>query len=60
MPTLWNFQLHRGPIKVIYDRADSVAAQLTPTDVDWDFLLDTRLLHLTGTRPRFRLAVPWW
>jgi 2-dehydro-3-deoxygluconokinase len=35
-------------ISVIYDRADSAAARMTPTDVDWDYLLDTRVLHLTG------------
>lgn len=39
------------PIQVIYDRADSVAANLTPADIDWEFLLDTRLLHLTGITP---------
>lgn len=39
------------PIKVIYDRADSVAANLAPADIDWDCLLDTRLLHLTGITP---------
>lgn len=37
--------------QVIYDRADSVAARLTPADMDWDYLLDTRLLHLTGITP---------
>ena len=37
--------------QVIYDRANSAAAQLTPDDMDWDFLLDTRLLHLTGITP---------
>jgi 2-dehydro-3-deoxygluconokinase len=35
-------------IQVIYDRADSAAARMTPDDVDWDYLLDTRILHLTG------------
>jgi 2-dehydro-3-deoxygluconokinase len=35
-------------IQVIYDRADSAAARLTPNDVDWAYLLDTRVLHLTG------------
>jgi 2-dehydro-3-deoxygluconokinase len=39
------------PIQVIYDRAGSCAAQLTPADVDWDALLDTQLLHLTGITP---------
>jgi 2-dehydro-3-deoxygluconokinase len=35
-------------IQVIYDRADSAAARMAPADVDWDYLLDTRILHLTG------------
>jgi 2-dehydro-3-deoxygluconokinase len=39
------------PIQVIYDRADSCAAHLTATDPDWDYLLDTRLLHITGITP---------
>ena len=36
------------PIQVIYDRADSAAARMTVEDVDWAYLLDTRVLHLTG------------
>lgn len=36
------------PIQVIYDRANSAAARMTPDDVDWDYVLDTRILHLTG------------
>lgn len=36
---------------VIYDRADSAQAHMTPDNVDWDALLDTRLLHLTGITP---------
>lgn len=39
------------PIQVIYDRADSAAARMNPDDVDWDYLLDTRVLHLTGITP---------
>lgn len=39
------------PTQVIYDRADSCAARLTPDGVAWDSLLDTRLLHLTGITP---------
>lgn len=34
--------------QVIYDRADSAAARLTPEQLDWGGLLDARLLHLTG------------
>ncbi len=37
--------------QVIYDRADSCAARLSPARVHWDQLLDTRLLHLTGITP---------
>lgn len=37
--------------QVIYDRANSVAANLTPEDIPWGHLLDTRLLHLTGITP---------
>jgi 2-dehydro-3-deoxygluconokinase len=35
-------------IQVIYDRADSAAAGMAPADIDWAYLLDTRVLHLTG------------
>jgi 2-dehydro-3-deoxygluconokinase len=34
--------------QVIYDRANSAAANMTIADVDWGYLLDTRVLHLTG------------
>jgi len=34
--------------QVIYDRADSAASHMTANDVDWDYLLDTKVLHLTG------------
>jgi 2-dehydro-3-deoxygluconokinase len=37
--------------QVIYDRADSCAARLTPAEVQWETLLNTRLLHLTGITP---------
>ena len=39
------------PIQVIYDRADACAARLRPEQVPWEYLLDTRLLHLTGITP---------
>lgn len=35
-------------IQVIYDRANSAAARMTVDGVDWDYLLNTRILHLTG------------
>lgn len=38
-------------IEVVYDRADSAAATMTSADLDWDALLDTRMLHLTGITP---------
>jgi 2-dehydro-3-deoxygluconokinase len=34
--------------QVIYDRADSAASHMTTADIDWGYLLDTRVLHLTG------------
>lgn len=37
--------------QVIYDRADSCAARMTPEQVHWEHLLNTRLLHLTGITP---------
>jgi 2-dehydro-3-deoxygluconokinase len=33
---------------VIYDRKDSCFANMTVDEIDWDYLLDTRLLHLSG------------
>ena len=38
-------------IQVTYDRANSCMSQLTPDELDWDSLLNTRLLHLTGITP---------
>lgn len=37
--------------QVIYDRADSCAARMTPAQVHWEYLLNTRLIHLTGITP---------
>lgn len=39
------------PIQVIYDRVDSCASRLGPEQVDWDYLLNSRLVHLTGITP---------
>jgi 2-dehydro-3-deoxygluconokinase len=36
---------------VIYDRENSSVTQLSSEEVDWDYLLDTRILHLTGITP---------
>jgi 2-dehydro-3-deoxygluconokinase len=38
-------------IQVTYDRAHSCTTELQMDDIDWDVLLDTRLLHLTGITP---------
>ena len=35
-------------IQVVYDRADSCAARLTPDALDWDYLLSARILHVSG------------
>lgn len=37
--------------QVYYDRADSCAARLAADQINWDFVLDTRLLHQTGITP---------
>lgn len=34
--------------QVYYDRANSCFAQLTAADIDWDYLTDARILHLSG------------
>lgn len=36
---------------VVYDRAHSAAATTGPDDLDWSYLLDTRIVHLTGITP---------
>ncbi len=38
-------------IQVTYDRAYSDITRLQPDEIDWDDLLDTRILHLTGITP---------
>jgi 2-dehydro-3-deoxygluconokinase len=38
-------------IQVTYDRAHSCAAELQRNEIDWDLLLNSRLLHLTGITP---------
>jgi len=39
------------PIRVVYDRADSATANMTVSDLDWTYLLNTKRLHLTGITP---------
>jgi 2-dehydro-3-deoxygluconokinase len=43
-------EVPRG-IQVTYDRANSCATQIQVDEVNWDLLLDTRILHLTGITP---------
>lgn len=37
--------------EVYYDRADSAAAQVGPSDLPWNVLLDTSLIHVSGITP---------
>ena len=39
------------PVQGIYDRADSCASNLEADRVDWDHLMNSRILHLTGITP---------
>ena len=34
--------------QVYYDRKDTCFANMTRDDIDWEYLLDTRLLHISG------------
>ncbi|KAA3659995.1 MAG: sugar kinase, partial [Chloroflexi bacterium] len=34
--------------QVYFDRANTAFTNLTVDDIDWDYLLDTRLLHISG------------
>ena len=36
------------PVRIHYDRKDSCLALLRPDEVDWNFLLDTRHVHMSG------------
>jgi 2-dehydro-3-deoxygluconokinase len=38
-------------ITALYDRAHSAASKLRPEDINWDYLLNTRVLHLSGITP---------
>ncbi len=38
-------------VDVVYDRADSCAARLTPAQIEWDRLMDTRHFHVSGITP---------
>ena len=39
------------PARVVYDRENTAVRALRPEELDWDFLLDARFLHLTGITP---------
>ena len=39
------------PVSVIYDRADSAAAALSPDDIDWTVVESARAVHLSGITP---------
>jgi len=39
------------PSAVLYDRRHSAISKLKPAELDWNFLLNTHLLHLTGITP---------
>jgi 2-dehydro-3-deoxygluconokinase len=36
------------PTMVMYDRAGSAAAEMRVEEMNWEYLLDTKILHLTG------------
>lgn len=37
--------------RVIYDRANSATAAMSPDDIDWTYVASARVLHLTGITP---------
>lgn len=39
------------PPRVIYDRRDSAFSRLKSRDVDWDAIIDGRVVHITGITP---------
>ncbi len=39
------------PASVLYDRKGSAASKLAPGDVDWRFLKEVKLLHVSGITP---------
>jgi len=39
------------PVSVIYDRAQSAAAAMTPDDIAWDVVESARTVHLSGITP---------
>ena len=43
-----NLHTSRARFRIYYDRKDSCFTHMRPEDIDWDYLLNTRHLHLTG------------
>lgn len=43
------------PYQVIYDRAGSAFSQIDPEEVDWNYIRQARLIHLTGITPALSL-----
>ncbi len=44
------------PNLVLYDRAESAVARLSPAELDYDYLASANLLHLTGITPALSTA----
>lgn len=42
-------------IQVTYDRAHSCVTEIRPEEIDWENLMDTRILHVTGITPALSL-----
>jgi len=45
------FAIPPRPSAVLYDRRHSAISKLKPQELNWNLLLNTRLLHLTGITP---------
>jgi len=45
------FGVNPRAIQVYYDRRDSAASKLQPEDINWEYIQQSRLLHLTGITP---------
>lgn len=39
------------PTKIVYDRVGSAFSHLDVNEIDWNYLLDSELIHLTGITP---------
>lgn len=45
------FAIPPRKISVLYDRKHTAISKLKPDELDWNFLLNTRIIHLTGITP---------